>query len=51
MGMGLAAAAGALGRQQALLAQQAEHPFPADVHGVLAAQPGPDLAVALAGER
>jgi hypothetical protein len=47
----LAAAADPLRCQQALPAQQAEHPFPADMDGVLAAQPGADLAVALASER
>ena len=40
-----------LGRQQALLAEQTQHPFATDLDAVLAAQPGPDLAVALASER
>ena len=40
-----------LGRQQPLPPQQPQDPFAADVHAVLATQPGPDLAVALAGER
>src|SRR4029453_9361951 len=46
MGTGFAAAPDPLGRQQALLAQQPQHPFPAHLDLVLAAQPGPDLAVA-----
>ena len=51
MGTGFAAAPDPLGRQQALLAQQPQHPFPAHLDLVLAAEPGPDLAVALPGER
>jgi hypothetical protein len=51
MGAWFAAAPDPLGRQQALSAQQPQDPFPAHLDAVLAAQPGPDLAVALAGER
>jgi hypothetical protein len=39
-----------LGRQQPLAAQQPQDPFPAHPDVMLAAQPGPDLAVALASE-
>src|SRR5512133_316776 len=37
--------------QQARGPQQPQHPLAADVPAVLAASPGPELAVALAGER
>ena len=46
-----AAATDPLGGQESFLAQQPQDPFPADLHAVLAAQPGPDLALALASER
>jgi hypothetical protein len=46
----VAAAADPLGRQQPFPPQQAQDPFAADVHAVLAAQPNPDLAVALPGK-
>jgi hypothetical protein len=36
--------------QQPFTAQQPQHPLAADVHAMLAAEPGPDLAVALASE-
>jgi hypothetical protein len=50
MGSRPAPATDSLGSQQPLTSQQPQDPFPADVHAVLAAQPGPDLAVALASE-
>jgi hypothetical protein len=40
-----------LGCQQAFPAQQPQDPFPAHTDAVLATKAGPDLAVALAGER
>jgi hypothetical protein len=40
-----------LRRQQAFLAQQPQDPLAADPHAVLATQPDPHLAVALASER
>jgi hypothetical protein len=51
VGTGFAAAPNPLGRQQPLAPKQPQDPFAADVHAVLATEPGPDLAVALAGER
>ena len=51
MGARLAPATDSLWRQQALPAQQPQDPLAADPHAMLASQPGPDLAVALAGER
>ena len=37
--------------QQPLAPEQPQNSFAADVHAVLATQPGPDLAVSLASER
>jgi len=51
MGPRLAPTSDPLGRQQPVGSQQPQDSFAADVHTVLAAQPSPDLAVALAGER
>jgi hypothetical protein len=50
MGVGPTPATDPLGRQQPLPPEQAQHPFAADVHAVLATKPGPDLAIPLAGE-
>jgi hypothetical protein len=46
-----AAATDPLRGQQPFLAQQPKHPFAADPDAMLTAQPSPDLAVALTGER
>jgi hypothetical protein len=46
-----APATGSLWGQQPLAPEQPQHPLAADLHAVLATQPGPDLAVALPGER
>jgi hypothetical protein len=43
-------AADPLGRQQPVRTEQPQDPFAADPHAVLAAQPSPELAVALPGE-
>jgi hypothetical protein len=51
MGSGLASPADPLWGQQPMGAQESQDPFAADVHAMLAAQPGPDLAIPLAGER
>jgi hypothetical protein len=51
MGSWSAPATDSLGSQQPLTSQQPQDPVPADVHAVLATQPGPELAVALASER
>jgi hypothetical protein len=51
MGPGLAPATGPLWGEQASLAKQPQHSFPAYPHAVLASQPSPQLGVALAGER
>jgi hypothetical protein len=51
MGWWFAAATDPLWSQQSVGSQQPQDSFAADVHAVLAAQPSPDLAVALAGER
>jgi hypothetical protein len=50
MGVWPTAAPDPLGRQQPLPPEQAQHPFAADVHAVLATEPGPDLAIPLSGE-
>jgi hypothetical protein len=50
MGVWPTAATDPLGRQQPLPPEQAQHPFAADVHAVLATEPGPDLAITLSGE-
>jgi hypothetical protein len=47
----LAPATDPLWSQQSVGSQQPQDPLAADVHAVLAAQPSPDLAVALPGER
>jgi hypothetical protein len=47
----LAPPTGPLRRQQAGLAEQPQHPLAADLDAALAAQPSPDLAITLAGER
>jgi hypothetical protein len=49
--LGPAPATNPLGCQQPLPPEQAQHQFAADVHAVLATQPGPDFAVPLASER
>jgi hypothetical protein len=51
MGPRLAPATGPLWGEQASQAKQPQPPVAADLDAVLATQPGPDLAVALAGER
>jgi len=51
MGTRLAAATDALRGQQPFPPEQAQDTFAAHAHGVLAAQPSPDLAVALPGKR
>jgi len=43
------AAAGAVRRQQRVLAHQPQHALAGDAHAIQGAQPGPDLAVSLAG--
>jgi hypothetical protein len=43
------AAAGTVRRQQRVLAHQAQHALAGDAHAVEGAQPGPDLAMSLAG--
>jgi hypothetical protein len=50
-GRGLCRPRGPLGRQQAGLAEEPQNPFAADLDAVFTAQPSPDLAIALAGER
>jgi hypothetical protein len=50
MGTWLAPATDPLGCQESFLTEQAQHPFAANLHAVLAAQPSPDLAVTLTGE-
>jgi hypothetical protein len=51
MGLWSTAAPDPLGRQQAFPPQQPHDPFPAHSDAVLATKAGPDLAVALTGER
>jgi hypothetical protein len=50
MGSGLLAPGGPLGGEETGLSHEAQHPVLAGEELVLSAQPGPDLAVALAGE-
>jgi hypothetical protein len=47
----LASPGGTLRGKQPVSAQQPQHPLARHVHFVLAAQPGPDLAIPLTGER
>ena len=46
---GVGAAAGAVRRQQRVLPHQPQHALAGDAHAIEGAQPGPDLAVSLAG--
>ena len=50
MGSWFAAATDPLWSQQSVGSQQPQDSFAADVHAVLATQPGPDLAITLSGE-